>query len=446
MSAQVIGYLGENGVRDVRIPIGHLLDKWQGLRPLLVMVPVGGSDDEAYPVQYTLEGTDLVWHVSDADTAVAGTTKAAVRMVDDSGRVGMDEPFQVIISPNLSAGGNPPVVIKPWVDKLATLVPRAEAAAERAENATERAENAAERVETGTSPNALALGGKPPEYYLPAVNLLVNGDFAITQEGYNGYHGNDLYHADRWYGNGNGVLSVSGNVKTFTSSSGFAIMGQKLWNDGRDQGRQYTLVVTLPDGNRIACSGTSPSAPATSEVVFADMYAPDARCWFNVMKNPDNSLVVRVDASQAGASVNFLHMDMFEGVYTAENAPHHVQRPYATELVECRRFYRPKVFQQIVGIVNQHGRLWYISIPMDGEMHNTPSLENFSIVYLGGETGEVNGVNLPDYTVAHYRSDKRCLSVIITFSSNYPKPFTNAIDVGYMAIEYALNADLQGGV
>ena len=188
--------------------------------------------------------------------------------------------------------------------------------------------------------NAEMLGGKEPKYYIQPRNLLDNSDFEVAQAGYNGLHGNELYHADRWFGNGLGTLAVSGGVKTFTSTSGFAFMRQILWNDGRDHGKTYTLVITLPDGTRLAGSGKSPSAPSTSEQVFIDITAPDSRCWFMLMKMPDDVMCVRVDASQTGASVSFLHMDLFEGVYTAESAPPHLPKGYDAEMMTCRKFYR----------------------------------------------------------------------------------------------------------
>lgn len=321
MSAQVIGYLGENGVRDVRIPIGHLLDKWQGLRPSLVMVPVGGSDDEAYPVQYKLEGTDLVWQVSDADTAVAGTTKAAVRMVDDGGRVGMDEPFQVIISPNLSAGGEPPVVIKPWVDKLATLVPRAEAAAERAENAAQNWEN-------GTAPNALALDGKPPSCYLPVQNLLVNPDFAIAQAGYGGLHGAEKYAADRWMIDRAVCAKVTSGLSLAwngtESSNGYIV--QKVFH-AFETGKTYTIAAKI-DGT------ISVFSFQYSDGIDKVGYHSDGKRFCRFLA--ENKSVTFYVTSTTPVIVQWAAL--YEGTYTAETMPTHVPNKYAAELLECQRY------------------------------------------------------------------------------------------------------------
>lgn len=340
MSAQVIGYLGENGVRDVRIPIGHLLDKWQGLRPLLVMVPVGGSDDEAYPVQYTLDGTDLVWHVSDADTAVAGTTKAAVRMVDDGGRVGMDEPFQVIISPNLSAGGEPPVVIKPWVDKLATLVPRAESAAERAENA-------AQNWEAGTAPNALALGDKAPEYYLPVQNLLVNPDFAIAQAGYGGWHGNVMYAADRWSSDADLQFAHDGNGLTIknTGTTWYRSIRQKVLLKN-PAGKTYTLAVTCNTTNSIRLTMAKFESTSFIASSFYNGTGSDS-VFVLVAKIPSDytergvTVTLAPDCDSSGNNVNALQMRLYEGEYTADSLPPFMPPDHTLELAKCQRVLMP---------------------------------------------------------------------------------------------------------
>lgn len=364
MSAQVIGYLGENGVRDVRIPIGHLLDKWQGLRPSLVMVPVGGSDDEAYPVQYTLEGTDLVWHVSDADTAVAGTTKAAVRMVDDSGRVGMDEPFQVIISPNLSAGGEPPLVIKPWVDKLATLVPRAEAAAERAENATERAENAAERVETGTAPNALALDSKPPSYYLPAVQLLDNPDFAIAQAGHGGWHGNGRYAACRW------IISDADAIVSYDETSGLTVgkgTGETYIeqcttiNINKNAGKSYTFAV-YADGDINVLHVTLPNA--------ASKDFPKGNILLHAYSDGLLRARIRVDEQ-----MTILRARLLPGTYTADNLPPNVPPDPTLELAKCQQHFTKIPSGSIFyGQISGSGTLAYAIAPIPQKMlRDTPS-------------------------------------------------------------------------
>lgn len=420
MSAQVIGYLGENGVRDVRIPIGHLLDKWQGLRPLLVMVPVGGSDDEAYPVQYTLDGTDLVWHVSDADTAVAGTTKAAVRMVDDGGRVGMDEPFQVIISQNLSAGGEPPVVVKPWVDKLATLVHRAEAAAERAENA-------AQNWESGTAPNALAFDGKPPSYYLPAVNLLDNPDFAIAQAGYpvwdqtnqkwtSGLHGTKLYAADRWVAEGLASASYS-NQNGLTLKIVSGSVGRLIQRSPSDNiyGKPITAAVYLSDGSMIVATGTHPASAPSSEEYFGQTTTTNMRLYLAAL--PAGLYDVHV-WMRAGTMHTIKAIVCYEGTYTADTLPPYVPPDPVNELLKCQRYYYkiPAYFPIGAGyVVNIDTARILLNLPV--KMQANPSLPvDSSIVLVQNGGGKI----LTDIGAEVINNGVRLTLTTPGLSSGYP--------------------------
>ena len=234
------------------------------------------------------------------------------------------------------------------------------------------------KIKSLTAADSAKLGGKAPEYYIQLMNQLDNSDFEVAQAGYNGLHGNELYHADRWWGNGIGSLSVSGTVKTFASISGFAIMRQTLWNDGRDHGKTYTLVVTLPDGTRLVGSGKSPSAPSTSEQVFIDITAPDSRCWFMAMKGANDVMCVRVDASQIGSAVSFLSIDLFEGEYTTESAPPHAPKGYANELAECRNYY--KIVNAAVKSVFGDGTSTRAYAIEHGEMRATLNASSISIM------------------------------------------------------------------
>lgn len=130
MGAVFIGYRGENAVREIKIPVSHLTSEFPGMTVCMSMVPVGGSDDDAYLLDTTLDGDNLIWHVHAADVMASGTTKAAVRLVDGSGRVALDHPFEVFISANIGASGEMPEVYIPWIDRLAAAAARAEEAAD----------------------------------------------------------------------------------------------------------------------------------------------------------------------------------------------------------------------------------------------------------------------------------------------------------------------------
>ena len=158
MGAVFIGYRGENAVREIKIPVSHLTSEFPGMTVCMSMVPVGGSDDDAYLLDTTLEGDHLIWHVQAADVVASGTTKAAVRLVDGSGRVALDHPFEVFISSNIGASGEMPDVYIPWIDRLA-------AAAARAEEAAERADEAAGNFAAGLD-DKLDKGGYTPNMFL----------------------------------------------------------------------------------------------------------------------------------------------------------------------------------------------------------------------------------------------------------------------------------------
>ena len=270
----------------------------------------------------------------------------------------------------------------PSVEDVIAQYAEMQAVTQRTLAAAQRAENLAIDA-NGLAGDANRLGGKPPEYYIQLGNQLDNSDFEVAQAGYNGLHGNELYHADRWFGNGSGTLAVSGGVKTFTSTSGFAFMRQTLWNDGRDHGKTYTLVITLPDGTRLAGSGKSPSAPSTSEQVFIDITAPDSKCWFMVMKGENDVMFVRVDASKTGSAVSFISLDLFEGEYTTESAPPHAPKGYAVELAECRRYYRELKYLRIRPYyVSEAVRYYRINIEPPMRPHANPTIDIIDV----GET------------------------------------------------------------
>lgn len=84
-------------------------------------------------------------------------------------------------------------------------------------------------LKTDTVANADKLGGKEPEYYLPAVNLLDNSDFAIAQAGYNAMHGNEYFCADRWNRTNNEIsLSRNAGYITLTSTADYRQIYQKV--------------------------------------------------------------------------------------------------------------------------------------------------------------------------------------------------------------------------
>ena len=412
MNTQVIGYVGENGTRDVQIPVGHLLEKWPDLSPSILMVPVGGADDDAYPVDSELVGSDLVWHVSAADTAVTGTTKASVRMTASDGRVALDEPFTVIVSQNLSAGGTPPSPVQPWVDKLAELAPRAEKAADDAAKAANRANDAAQNWEKGTAANASKLGGNPaasyalktdtapntemlggkaPEYYLTPVNLLDNSNFAnlVAQAGFNAKHGTETYGCDRWISSAVTFSQGSGHA-TLTTAAKTGRMWQRLPKTLAGKAIAAAAKVT---GTGTVYVGVYYAYNGTPASISKSVVAPNDVVIFCAGTIPAGATEIEFRIypayDDAGGSCAVEWVAIYEGEYTAANLPPYVPKPYAVELAECQRYYIKIATQPVNGWCYSGGSATMF-VPLPVTMRTTtPSVTLTSAVsnfYIGSDS------------------------------------------------------------
>ena len=398
------------------------------------------------PITAEISGNTATATLTDACYEVTGTYAATMQL-----RKGGDERTILWIIGDVK-GKDIDGIVDPEheiisIEDLMATAAEAQKAANAANTAAARANAGAERAEqlqidaSGLAGDSNKLGGKPPEAYT-AMNLLDNSDWRenhfIAQAGINGAHDAAVYLGDRWVNDRVTGAVLTSNGLQCTTSTQYAYVYQHLSN--LDAGKAYTYAIKR--------SGAVASRIAVFDTALSESYATAAGlgelliCTFNAPSNEVLMLVYPAFA-EGGGTATLWEPVLYEGTYTAETLPPFVPRPYAVELAECRRYYRQKVFEQVVASVNQYGQTWYISIPMDGEMRTAPSLEKFHIVFLGGQSGEVNGVNISNYTASYYRADKRCLSFIVTFADTYPKPFTNAIDVGYMAVEYALNADLR---
>lgn len=192
--------------------------------------------------------------------------------------------------------------------------------------------------------DAEKLGGKLPEHYATAddltkidrnklgendlrpQNLLVNSDFEVTSD-------SGSYVAARWEKTGNITFTKDGDVKKISSSSGYNYILQRVWADGRDKGKTYTAIVTLPDGSKVAGVGTFPTNDVTSSTVVN--YTSFGKGAIVLIKEPYGGVLFRIDAVETGAEVEFLSADLFEGEYSAETAPPHVPNGYYCELLAC---------------------------------------------------------------------------------------------------------------
>lgn len=110
-----LGRETETGVQEVRFDVSGWLEKWPGMRLSMLARTPGGN---VYPAVTAMEGTELVWRVSDADTAEPGT--GGVEIVGElDGVRKVSATVATRILPRLSGVmGEVPQASRPWVDKV----------------------------------------------------------------------------------------------------------------------------------------------------------------------------------------------------------------------------------------------------------------------------------------------------------------------------------------
>ena len=110
-----IGRETETGVTDVMIDCGAWVSKWPGMTLHAIHTPDGGTP---YILQTETDGSVLVWHVTDADTATPGT--GLVEIVGETdGRRKVSAMVKVYVAARMSGTvGEPPEAALPWVERV----------------------------------------------------------------------------------------------------------------------------------------------------------------------------------------------------------------------------------------------------------------------------------------------------------------------------------------
>jgi hypothetical protein len=309
-------------------------------------------------------------------------------------------------------------------------------------------------VENGTAPNALALGGKPPEYYLPAVNLLDNPDFAIAQAGYNGLHGAEKYAADRWITSatdatlaGPKIMRMRGGQYTSSLDQKIDVSsraGQPLTIAGKVRG---TLPVGLVAGFSYDENGNLIEMPQKSQQIAKDS-------WTLIVLNvtvPANAYTLVVGFNNpSDDDTNYYEVTepvCYPGTYTAETLPLFVPPKSATELAECKYYYQGERKVQTVGSYDAFGKSWYVTLPIEQEMRkpdnqNAPSVIVSNIRWVGIDPAIVTFYSQqPSYTYSYYAGDQRGVTIQIVFDTA-PIASVHNCGHGYIFLTYELNSDL----
>ena len=152
-----IGRETETGVTDIRIDCTDWLEKWPGMAISAMYRPPNG---EPYIVLTEMIGNSLVWHVSDADTAAAGTGRLELTGIAE-GKRKLSALVDVQVARRLEGAAGPmPEAAKPWADEVmaaaATVEQSAKEAKAAAVSAGEHAASAGEAAATAETEAATA--------------------------------------------------------------------------------------------------------------------------------------------------------------------------------------------------------------------------------------------------------------------------------------------------
>ena len=170
---------------------------------------------------------------------------------------------------------------------------------------------------SGTAADSAKLGGKAPEHYLQPRNLLDNGDFSnpVNQRGETNYTGN-TYTIDRWriwedttLGVGDGFVSISagGSLYQYIEAAGLKDANHTL--AVCDRNGVVTCLVANPQSNYTYSNG------------------------LGLGRTDDGNVTVSLDAGE------YIWAALYEGEYTTDSLPPYVPKGYATELAECQMYF-----------------------------------------------------------------------------------------------------------
>lgn len=116
-----IGRETETGVTDIRIDCTDWLERWPGMAISAMYRPPEG---EPYIVLAEMIGNSLVWHVSDADTAAAGTGRLELTGIAE-GKRKLSALVDVQVARRMEGAAGPmPEAAKPWADEVMAAAAR----------------------------------------------------------------------------------------------------------------------------------------------------------------------------------------------------------------------------------------------------------------------------------------------------------------------------------
>lgn len=228
-----IGRLTDNEARAFAFDVTEMLECMDDGYNISCYATAPNSN-EAYlipPDKYYIEGTDLIWIITDVETAQTGTGKFAITLYNDSGQVVNSQIYKTRVDKSLIGDADPPDA---WDEYLLTiealrdetldiaedLVDDVTAIKEQAEDARDDAQDYAERIENMTASASVDANVGVPTVTITKTENPLNLDFAFSNlkgaKGDTGDKGDkgDTGATGSTGATGNGIASIS---KTGTS-------------------------------------------------------------------------------------------------------------------------------------------------------------------------------------------------------------------------------------
>lgn len=112
----LLGRQTENGVMVISIDMQSWIDQWPGME--IVIMATRPGESAAYPVVTRMDGSNIVWTVNGADTAIAGRGMAEILGLVDGVRKLSRIVRTHIKSSIVGSTMEPPEGAQPWVDEV----------------------------------------------------------------------------------------------------------------------------------------------------------------------------------------------------------------------------------------------------------------------------------------------------------------------------------------
>ena len=207
----------------------------------------------------------------------------------------------------------------------------------------------------------------------PVYNLFDNSYFVnpVNQRGEKSYTGAG-YTIDRWKKeNESGIFTIGNNYIAMTGTGAYWFLTQFVPTNKIKSGAVYTIALADTSGNISVCSTvfSTDMAKFTAPHTFTN----GAVVTTNAEYRSDKYAVCFT--SNSSAETRCAWAALYEGYYTADTLPAHVQKGYATELLECQRYYYQVMDTSIIlpGIGDGNGCVDTI-FPLPVKMRTIPTL------------------------------------------------------------------------